>query len=67
MEAATLVSRFLRELSLRQCALTAVHRDRSVTATAQKLHPRQPAVTLQIRNLQTLAGRRFSAAATACS
>ncbi|QDW38217.1 LysR family transcriptional regulator [Bradyrhizobium sp. KBS0727] len=50
-------SRFLRELTLRQLrALAAVHRDRSVTAAAKKLHLTQPAVTLQIRNLQTLAG-----------
>ncbi|WNV12565.1 hypothetical protein [Tardiphaga sp. 709] len=47
--------------------MATVHRDRSVTATAKKAHLRQPVVTLQIRNLQTLAGRRFSAAATACS
>ncbi|HZC97794.1 MAG TPA: LysR family transcriptional regulator [Bradyrhizobium sp.] len=49
--------RFLRELTIRQLrALAAVHRDRSVTAAAKKLHLTQPAVTLQIRNLQTLAG-----------
>ena len=52
-----MASRFLRELTLRQLrALAAVHRDRSVTAAAKKLHLTQPAVTLQIRNLQTLAG-----------
>jgi LysR family transcriptional regulator, low CO2-responsive transcriptional regulator len=57
MEVATMASRFLRELTLRQLrALAAVHRDRSVTAAAKKLHLTQPAVTLQIRNLQTLAG-----------
>ena len=52
-----MASRFLRELTLRQLrALAAVHRDRSVTAAAKRLHLTQPAVTLQIRNLQTLAG-----------
>src|SRR5260370_15756958 len=52
-----MASRFLRELTIRQLrALAAVHRDRSVTAAAKQLHLTQPAVTLQIRNLQTLAG-----------
>ena len=52
-----MASRFSRELTLRQLrALAAVHRDRSVTAAAKKLNLTQPAVTLQIRNLQTLAG-----------
>lgn len=52
-----MASRFMRELTLRQLrALTAVHRDRSVTAAAKKLHLTQPAVTLQVRNLQELAG-----------
>ena len=52
-----MASRFPRELTLRQLrALAAVHRDRSVTAAARRLHLTQPAVTLQIRNLQMLAG-----------
>jgi LysR family transcriptional regulator for metE and metH len=52
-----MASRFLRELTLRQLrALAAVQKHRSVTAAASQLHLTQPAVTLQIRNLQTLAG-----------
>ena len=50
-------ARFLRELTIRQLrALAAVQKHRSVTAAANQLHLTQPAVTLQIRNLQTLAG-----------
>ena len=49
--------RFLRELTIRQLrALTAVQKHRSVTAAAKQLHLTQPAVTLQLRNLQELAG-----------
>ena len=52
-----MAGRFPRELTIRQLrALAAVHRDRSVTAAAKHLHLTQPAVTLQIRNLQELAG-----------
>ncbi|WP_244499620.1 LysR family transcriptional regulator [Tardiphaga robiniae] len=51
------MKRFLQELIRRQLRAGTVHRDRSVTAAAKKMHLRQPAVTLQIRNLQTLAGR----------
>lgn len=52
-----MASRFLRELTIRQLrALAAVQKHKSVTAAARQLHLTQPAVTLQIRNLQTLAG-----------
>jgi LysR family transcriptional regulator for metE and metH len=52
-----MTGRFLRELTLRQLrALAAVHKHRSVTAAGRQLHLTQPAVTLQLRNLQTLAG-----------
>src|SRR6201987_740220 len=50
-------SRFIRELTIRQLrALAAVQKNRSVTAAANQLHITQPAVTLQLRNLQELAG-----------
>jgi LysR family transcriptional regulator for metE and metH len=52
-----MVSRFSRELTIRQLrALAAVQKSRSVTAAAKQLHLTQPAVTLQLRNLQALAG-----------
>src|SRR3954468_24505337 len=52
-----MASRFVRELTMRQLrALAAVEKHRSVTAAAKQLHLTQPAVTLQIRNLQSLAG-----------
>jgi LysR family transcriptional regulator, low CO2-responsive transcriptional regulator len=52
-----MASRFVRELTLRQLrALAAAARLGSVTAAAKQLHLTQPAVTLQIQNLQTLAG-----------
>jgi LysR family transcriptional regulator for metE and metH len=52
-----MVSRLLRELTIRQLrALATVQKSRSVTAAAKQLHLTQPAVTLQLRNLQALAG-----------
>jgi LysR family transcriptional regulator for metE and metH len=52
-----MAGRFLRELTIRQLrALAVVQKHRSVTAAAKQLHLTQPAVTLQLRNLQTLAG-----------
>ena len=49
--------RFARQLTLRQLrALAAVQAEGSITAAANQLHLTQPAVTLQLRNLQTLAG-----------
>jgi LysR family transcriptional regulator, low CO2-responsive transcriptional regulator len=52
-----MAERFLRELTIRQLrALAAVQKSRSVTAAARQLHLTQPAVTLQLRNLQVLAG-----------
>jgi LysR family transcriptional regulator for metE and metH len=52
-----MASRFLRELTIRQLrALAAVQKNKSVTAAARQLHLTQPAVTLQLRNLQALAG-----------
>ena len=52
-----MAGRFLRELTIRQLrALAAVHKSRSVTAASKQLHLTQPAVTLQLRNLEALAG-----------
>jgi LysR family transcriptional regulator, low CO2-responsive transcriptional regulator len=57
MGAQIMAGRFERELTIRQLrALTAVQKHRSVTAAAKQLHLTQPAVTLQLRNLQALAG-----------
>src|ERR1700687_4301877 len=56
MEAA-MAGRFFRELTIRQLrALATVHKNKSVTAAAKQLNLTQPAVTLQLRNLQALAG-----------
>ena len=52
-----MAGRSLRELTIRQLrALAAVQKSKSVTAAAKQLHLTQPAVTLQLRNLQSLAG-----------
>src|SRR5674476_77453 len=51
-----MASRLIRELTIRQLrALAAVQKNKSVTAAAKQLHLTQPAVTLQLRNLQALA------------
>ncbi|MEN3347737.1 MAG: LysR family transcriptional regulator, low CO2-responsive transcriptional regulator [Bradyrhizobium sp.] len=48
---------FARDLTIRQLrALSAVHEAGSITAAAGRLNLTQPAVTLQLRNLQALAG-----------
>jgi molybdate transport repressor ModE-like protein len=48
---------FARDLTLRQLrALAAVHQAGTITAAANRLNLTQPAVTLQLRNLQALAG-----------
>ncbi len=52
-----MAGRSLRELTIRQLrALAAIQKNKSVTAAAKQLHLTQPAVTLQLRNLQALAG-----------
>ena len=52
-----MAGRFFRELTIRQLrALAAVQKHRSVTGAAKQLNLTQPAVTLQLRNLQALAG-----------
>ncbi len=52
-----MTERFSREVTLRQLrALALLQKHRSVTAAAKQLHLTQPAVTLQLRNLQALAG-----------
>src|SRR4051812_13524421 len=49
--------RFSRDLTIRQLrALAAVNEAGTVTSAAGRLHLTQPAVTLQLRNLQELAG-----------
>lgn len=49
--------RFSKQLTIRQLrALTAVQATGSVTSAANRLHLTQPAVTLQLRNLQSLSG-----------
>ena len=49
--------RFSRQLTIRQLrALAAVQAAGSITSAANKLHLTQPAVALQLRNLQDLAG-----------
>ena len=48
-----MASRFLRELTIRQLrALAAVHRDRSVTSAAKRLHLTQPAITKAMHDLE---------------
>jgi LysR family transcriptional regulator for metE and metH len=51
------MSRQFRTVSIRQLrALAALAANGSITAAANKLHLTQPAVTLQLRNLQVIAG-----------
>jgi LysR family transcriptional regulator, low CO2-responsive transcriptional regulator len=52
-----MAGRFSRDLTIRQLrALAAVHTAGSITGAANRLNLTQPAVTLQLRNLQELAG-----------
>src|ERR1700745_1524328 len=52
-----MMGRFSRDLTLRQLrALFAVNSAGSITSAANQLNLTQPAVTLQLRNLQILAG-----------
>src|SRR5262245_24615495 len=52
-----MAQRLLRDLTIRQLrALAAVQKHRSVTAASKQLYLTQPAVTLQLRNLQAVAG-----------
>jgi LysR family transcriptional regulator, low CO2-responsive transcriptional regulator len=52
-----MAGRFSRDLTIRQLrALSAVHSAGSITSAANRLNLTQPAVTLQLRNLQALAG-----------
>src|SRR5260221_9545412 len=52
-----MAGRFARDLTIRQLrALAAVQRAGSVTSAANRLNLPQPAVPLQLRNLQALAG-----------
>jgi LysR family transcriptional regulator, low CO2-responsive transcriptional regulator len=54
---ALMARRFARDLTIRQLrALAAVHSAGSITLAANRLNLTQPAVTLQLRNLQALAG-----------
>src|ERR1700751_1622591 len=54
---APMARRFARDLTIRQLrALAAVHSAGSITLAANRLNLTQPAVTLQLRNLQALAG-----------
>jgi molybdate transport repressor ModE-like protein len=52
-----MAARFSKQLTIRQLrALAAVQAAGSITSAANQLHLTQPAVTLQLRNLQALAG-----------
>src|SRR3981189_703786 len=52
-----MAGRLLREVTIRQLrGRAARQKNRSVTSAAKQLHLTQPAVTLQLRNLQALAG-----------